>query len=92
MPSQLEAQHPLKNSGYTNNANGDRTPSFDLNLTNQVIGAMGPNANPRLASIFPNLIKHLHAFVRESEVTSLELMAAFDLVRFPQGHARSTQD
>ena len=76
----------LKN--ITGRANADR---LDTDLSCQVIGATGPNAHPRLASIIPNLIKHLHAFMRESEITSHELMSAFDLVGSTQGHASTTQ-
>ena len=78
----MVAQQPLQ-KGAPNGvsaadvANGHH---FDANLTSQVIGATGPKANPRLAAILPNLTKHLHDFMRESEITSQELMAAFDLV------------
>ncbi|KAJ9614359.1 hypothetical protein H2200_002495 [Cladophialophora chaetospira] len=78
----MDAQRSVRN-GETNGISATAGPEghhFDANLTSQVIGATGPKANPRLASILPNLTRHLHDFMRESEITSQELMAAFDLL------------
>ena len=59
---------------------GPDEEGFEGGLTSQVIGATGPKAHPRLASILPSLVKHVHAFMRECEITNHELMAAFNLV------------
>ncbi len=79
---EMNAQKPLENGDPKgiSASDGAKGHQFDANLTSQVIGATGPKAHPRLASILPNLTKHLHDFMRESEITSQELMAAFDLV------------
>lgn len=80
MSSQSSAPQPLNNGNngtVTGVAIGNR---LDDDVTNQVIAATGPKAHARLASIIPSLTRHLHAFMRESQITSTELMAAFDLV------------
>jgi hypothetical protein len=92
MSTKPNGQQPLKNEEQNGVIVGAKAPGFDTNLTSQVIGATGPKANPRLASILPNLTRHLHDFMRESAITSEELMAAFDLVGFIQVHADSAQD
>lgn len=80
MTSQMNAQQPLQNGEHDSATDGSNVHRFDTDLTSQVIGATGPKAHARLASIFPNLTKHLHDFMRESKITNQELMAAFDLV------------
>ena len=82
MSTQTIALQPLKNgeSDRVSVTNGTKGHQFDTNLTSQVINATGPKAHPRLASIIPNLTQHLHDFMRESEITNQELMAAFDVV------------
>ena len=84
MSAQTNPQQQLRNGEHNTATNGANTARFDANLTGQVIAATGPKAHARLASILPNLTKHLHDFMRESEITSQELMAAFDLVGFGQ--------
>ncbi len=55
----------------------------DAAFTESVIAATGPNAHPRLAEIMPSLVRHLHAFAREVNLTVAEWSAAVDLVRPP---------
>lgn len=50
-------------------------------LIDQVIAATGPKAHPRLAQIMPSLVRHLHEFAREVNLTVPEWMAAVDMVR-----------
>jgi catechol 1,2-dioxygenase len=56
-------------------------PDYDSNFTDAVIAATGPNANPRLVQIMPSLIRHLHDFAREVDLTVAEWAAGVDLVR-----------
>ncbi|KAK3902353.1 catechol 1,2-dioxygenase [Staphylotrichum tortipilum] len=49
-------------------------------FTDAVIAATGPNANPRLAAIMPSLVRHLHAFAREVNLTVAEWSAAVDFL------------
>jgi len=45
---------------------------FDPTFTQNVINAMGPNVTPRNREIFTSLLKHLHDFTREIELTNDE--------------------
>jgi catechol 1,2-dioxygenase len=53
---------------------------YDPKFTDRVIAATGPKANPRLAQIMPSLIRHLHDFAREVNLTVDEWMAGVELV------------
>ncbi|KAF2229806.1 catechol 1,2-dioxygenase 1 [Viridothelium virens] len=53
---------------------------FNPNFTQAVINATGPGASPRLKQVMPSLIKHMHDFCRENEITTEEFMAAVDLL------------
>lgn len=57
------------------------THKYDPHFTDNVINAIGPKASPRVRKVFPGLIRHLHDFCREEEITISELMAAIDFVR-----------
>lgn len=54
-------------------------PAYDPNFTDRVISATGPKAHPRVAEIMPSLLRHLHDFAREVDLTVAEWTAA---VRF----------
>ena len=54
---------------------------YDPTFTGRVIAATGPNANPRLASVMPSLVRHLHEFAREVGLTVDEWMAGVEMVR-----------
>ena len=75
-------QHNGAVNGTTNGLNGDstKTSRFDPNFTDAVIKATGPKASPRTRKVFSSLIRHLHDFARETELTVDEWMAAVDLV------------
>ncbi|PYI18278.1 aromatic compound dioxygenase [Aspergillus japonicus CBS 114.51] len=49
---------------------------FDPNFTDNVINAMGPKTTPRFRQLMTGLIRHVHDFARENEVTVDEWMAA----------------
>ncbi|KAK6078564.1 Catechol 1,2-dioxygenase 1 [Seiridium cupressi] len=53
---------------------------YDRNYTDVVIAATGPNANPRLAQIMPSLLRHLHDFAREVNLTVAEWTAGVELI------------
>ncbi|KAK1756174.1 Intradiol ring-cleavage dioxygenase [Echria macrotheca] len=53
---------------------------YDLTLTDKVIAATGPNAHPRLAEIMPSLVRHLHDFAREVNLTVDEWTNAIELI------------
>lgn len=53
---------------------------FNPKFTDAVIAATGPKANKRLAQVMPSLLRHLHDFARENEITVDEWMAAVNMV------------
>lgn len=55
----------------TNGINGNAS-KFDPNFTNAVIGLMAPETKPRHREILSSLIKHIHDFCREVELTQDE--------------------
>ncbi len=56
-------------------------PRYDPGFTDRVIAATGPKANARLAQIMPSLLRHLHDFAREVDLTVAEWMLGVELVR-----------
>lgn len=57
-----------------------KKPKYDPEFTNEVIAATGPNAQDRLKQIMPSLLRHLHDFAREVDLTMAELMTGIELV------------
>ncbi|KAI1932589.1 hypothetical protein LOZ58_003759 [Ophidiomyces ophidiicola] len=55
---------------------------FDPNFTENVINATGPNTDPRMRVVMAALIRHLHDFAREVELTVDEWMAGVNLVNW----------
>ncbi|KKK19038.1 hypothetical protein P175DRAFT_0498204 [Aspergillus ochraceoroseus IBT 24754] len=55
---------------------------FDPNFTDNVINAMGPKTNPRFRQLMTGLIKHVHDFARENELTVEEWMAAVQFMNW----------
>lgn len=53
---------------------------FDPNFTSHVVNAMGPNTNPRARVILGSLIKHIHEFAREVELTPAEWMMGVEFI------------
>ncbi|RYP06417.1 hypothetical protein DL764_003153 [Monosporascus ibericus] len=58
----------------------DRKPKYDPRFTDRVITATGPGAHPRLAQIMPSLVRHLHDFAREVDLTVDEWTAGVELI------------
>jgi catechol 1,2-dioxygenase len=57
-----------------------KTSRFNPKFTDAVIAATGPKANKRLAQVMPSLLRHLHDFARENEITVDEWTAAVEMV------------
>jgi len=53
---------------------------FDENFTEHVINTMGPNTPPRARFVLSTLIRHIHAFAREVELTPDEWKAGVDFL------------
>lgn len=67
---------------------------LDATFTDRVIAATGPKADRRLAEVMPSLVRHLHAFAREVNLTVAEWTAAVEFVsNTPRGpRARDCPD
>jgi len=85
-PLILAPVEPQQANGATNGTSN--MSRFDPHFTQNVINATGPKASPRIKTVMGSLIRHLHDFCRENEITIDEWMAAVDLVHI-QG-ARQT--
>lgn len=55
---------------------------FDPNFTQQVIDAMGPKTSPRMRQLMTSLIRHVHNFARENELTVDEWMKGVELINW----------
>lgn len=72
----------------TKHTNGTHAPAvldskehkFNPNFTQAVIDATGTKATPRVRQLAAGLIRHLHDFARENELTVDEWMAGVELV------------
>ena len=50
------------------------------NFTETVVKAMGPKTSPRVREVMTSLIRHMHDFAREVNLTTAEYLAACDFV------------
>ena len=48
---------------------------YDPNFTQLVIDTCGPNTSPRMKQIFSGLVRHIHDFAREVDLTPEEWTA-----------------
>lgn len=55
---------------------------YDPTFTEAVISATGPKANPRLREVITALIRHVHDFAREVNLTTDEYMAGVALMNW----------
>ena len=55
---------------------------YDPAFSDLVIAATGPKAHPRLKEIMPALIRHVHDFAREVNLTTDEYMAGVTLLNW----------
>lgn len=58
------------------------THRFDPNFTDNVVSAMGDNVNPRFRQLMSSLIRHVHDFARDNELTVDEWMAGVQLLNW----------
>ena len=62
----------------------DGTTGFGPEFTEMICQATGPRASPRLRAVIADLIRHLHTFFRDNNITNEEYFAALDFVRIPR--------
>lgn len=66
-----------------NQENGAKSQAkYDPNFTENVIKAMGPKTDPRFREVMTSLIKHVHDFAREVDLTVDEWMAGVNLINW----------
>lgn len=53
---------------------------LDPDFTEHVINSTGPKASPRMRQIIGPLIRHIHDFAKEVELTMDEFLASVELV------------
>ncbi|KAL1301989.1 hypothetical protein AAFC00_002443 [Neodothiora populina] len=59
---------------------GGNLERYDPEFTDKVINAMGPKTNPRLRTIMTSLIRHVHDFARECDLTVDEWMMGVNMI------------
>jgi len=65
------------------NINGNVPESkFDPNFTQNVIDAIGPNTTPRMRQVMSSLIRHIHDFARDNELTVDEWMQGVNFLNW----------
>lgn len=67
-------------TGLSNAAQAPEPSRFDPTFTQHVLDTMGPNVTPRNRLVLGSLIRHLHDFSREVELTIDEWMSAVHFV------------
>lgn len=68
----------MATNGTTNGA--ERTSRFDPTFTQHVIENMGPNITPRNRLVLSSLLRHIHDFAREVELTNDEWMTGVHFI------------
>ena len=58
------------------------TQRFDPNFTDNVIRSMGPKTSPRLRELMTGLIRHIHDFAREHELTLDEWITGVNMINW----------
>ena len=68
----------------TTNGNADVTSEsrFDPTFTQHVIDAMGAKTTPRMRQVMGSLIRHIHDFARETELTMDEWLAGLEIINW----------
>ena len=56
------------------------TSKFDPHFTQHVIDTMGPKTTPRTRQVIGSLIKHIHDFTRENEISMDEWMMGVQFI------------
>jgi len=59
-------------TGTTTGTTVTGTPSADTTVTDEAVGSLAGTADPRLRELLAGLIRHLHAFARETRLTQEE--------------------
>ncbi|ORY62620.1 Intradiol ring-cleavage dioxygenase [Pseudomassariella vexata] len=67
-------------NGHSNGAKAPISSRFDPSFTQKVIDTMGPNVTPRNRVVLSALLRHIHDFARETELTIDEWMTGVHFI------------
>lgn len=67
-------------TAFSIEAGESKVHDYDPHFTDRVIEATGPNAHPRLAQMMPSLLRYLHDFATDVDLTVAEWAAGVELV------------
>lgn len=73
------------NGAATNGAapnGGKKKPQYDPTFTDSVIAATGPKTTPRMRQVMASLIRHVHDFARENDITVAEWMQGVQMLNW----------
>lgn len=71
----------MPNGNSTDSASGQaNTSKFDPSFTQHVVDSIGPKCTPRMREVMSCLIRHVHDFARETELTVDEWMQGVELL------------
>ena len=79
-PQKAETRQEEEFPGIKMHGQDERGVGYDLHFTDRVIAATGPAADSRMKQIMPALLRHLHDFAREVNLTAAEWMTGVDMV------------
>lgn len=63
-----------------NGAGSSSLDRYDPTFTDRVVTAMGPKTDPRMRKVMTSLIRHVHDFAREVDLTVDEWMAGVNMI------------
>lgn len=70
-------------NGHTNGEGaGTKKPQYDPTFTESVISATGPKASPRMRQVMASMIRHVHDFARENDITVAEWMQGVEMLNW----------
>lgn len=62
--------------------NGEVKPKYDPNFTDSVVNSIGDGASPRIRQVVGSLIRHVHDFARENDITVEEWMQGVQMINW----------
>lgn len=76
----MSTTHTLHDEDTLNGAGTGDMDKYDPTFTDRVISAMGPKTDDRLRRVMTSLIRHVHDFAREVDLTVDEWMAGVNMI------------
>ncbi|KUI58528.1 Catechol 1,2-dioxygenase [Cytospora mali] len=72
---------PTKTDAVNDKPNGAaEKPQYDPGFTDSVIAATGPKTSPRMRQVITSLVRHVHDFARENDLTVAEWMQGVEFL------------